>query len=328
MSRYKLFDRSKLELKSLLDRDSRFNESIMVNPESKPLKIEKKKYNTIEKLAEKMIFSKEKGAPIIIAYGAHLYRNGCSPFLINLMKKGYIQQLLTNGAGIIHDFEMAHMGKTAEDVRRYIKEGQFGLWDETGRYLNECIRLGAQLNEGLGESVGKMIAKEKLGKEKISLNKKYSIVGNAYDLGVPLSCCMGIGQDIIHTHPLCNGSALGKTSHIDFLIFSNTVSNLEEGVFISIGSAVMAPTVFEKSLSMGKNLAKQEKRMLENYTIFVNDIQPSNWNWNKGEPLTNTPEFFMRFCKSFSRMGGDFEYLELNNKEFVHNLYDILKKRG
>ena len=96
---------------------------------------------------------------------------------------------------------------------------------------------------------------------------------------------------------------------------------------LSIGSSVMAPMVFEKSLSMAKNLAKQEGKKLENYKIFVNDIHPSKWDWKKGDPPKDNPDYYLRFCKSFSRMGGDFEYLCMDNRQFIHNLYHILKEK-
>lgn len=139
MSKYQLFDKSKLKLESVLERASKADASIMIDPESEPQKIDKEKYRIIEELAENMLESRRRNSPIITAYGAHLFRNGCSPILIKLMEKGYVQQLLTNGAGVIHDFEMAYIGKTEEDVAEYLKKGQFGLWEETGKYLNECI---------------------------------------------------------------------------------------------------------------------------------------------------------------------------------------------
>ena len=112
------------------------------------------------------------------------------------------------------------------------------------------------------------------------------------------------------------------------LIFAESASHLEGGAFISIGSAVMAPMVLEKAISMAKNAAKREGKTLQNYKIIVNDIQPGNWNWNRGEPPKDDPSYYLRFCKSFSRMDGDFTYIRLDNRAFIHNLYSMLIKNG
>lgn len=327
MSRYKLFDRKRLKEKSVEERESKSTDSIMINPDSMPPKISELEQKLIGDLAKKIIASRKAGSPVIIAYGAHLFKNGCSPILIRLMESGYVQQLLTNGAGIIHDFEMSLIGRTEEDVRKYMAEGQFGIWDETGKYINLAIKEGAKKNLGLGESVGKCMDEEKIGRKSVMFPyKQYSITWNAYRLAIPLSSCVCIGQDIIHTHPECDGAALGKTSYSDFLIFANSVSGMQNGMFISIGSAVMAPMVLEKALSMAKNAAKAEGKSLDKYAIVVNDIQPGTWDWSRGEPPKDNPAYYLRFCKSFSRMGGDFSYACLDNRAFLHNLYHALKE--
>ncbi len=318
MSKYALFDRSKLEVKSLNERVSKSDLSIMLD---KAPPVTQEEYDLVKKVADEFERSNNNNnnAPIIIAYGAHLFKNGCSPLLIELMKAGYVQQLLTNGAGVIHDFEMALIGKTEEDVRKYVKEGQFGIWEETGKYLNETIINGANKDIGLGEAVGEAVTKLP--------NKQHSIVATAYELDIPLSVCVGIGHDIIHTHPSCDGAALGKTSYTDFLIFANTVSKMQHGTMTSIGSAVMAPMVFEKSLSMAKNLARVENRILDDYSIFVNDIQPGTWDWAQGDPPKDNPAYFLRFCKSFSRMGGQFSYICMDNRKLLGTLEKILVQK-
>jgi len=329
MSRYELFDKSKLNLKSLVERNSKSDTSIMIDPESEAPKLTEEQYRIVESVANSILASKREGKPVILAYGAHLYKNGCSPILIELIKDGFVQQLLTNGAGVIHDFEMAYFGRTEEDVRVYMKEGQFGLWNETGYYLNKAIIHGAELDNGLGESVGEMMTSGKIENEFVDFsNKQFSVVANAYAHNVPLSVGVGIGQDIIHEHPLCDGAALGKCSYNDFLIFVNSVSKMQNGVFISIGSAVMAPMLLEKALSMAKNSEKTQGRELDNYRIVVNDIQPGTWDWRQGDPPKDNPAYYLRFCKSFARMGDDFTYLCLDNRAFIHNLYKILKEKS
>ncbi len=318
-------------------------------------------------LAEKIKIARQKGAPIILSYGAHLFKNGLAPLVIKLMEGGYIQQLATNGAGTIHDWEMAFQGKTEEDVRYYIKKGQFGIWEETGFFLNLAIIIGAAEGLGYGTSVGKMIhddmlrvpsiefVREKLQKdlgeprlpgeyaakanllhtlesfqikpgihEVLHPYKQYSIQRAAYRLKIPFSVCPGIGADIIYSHPVNNGAAIGQGALQDFLTFAHSVSQLEGGIFLSIGSAVMAPMTFEKAIAMARNLALQENRLLENYQIIVNDIQPGTWDWTQGEPPKTHPAYYLRFCKSFSRMGGKFHYLELDNTVFIRHLYDRL----
>ena len=182
------------------------------------------------------------------------------------------------------------------------------------------------IGSGYGGSVGRLIHEEILGNEKIlHLNKDKSVLANAYNLKIPLSICPGIGYDIIYTHPKCDGAAVGEASYIDFLKFVNTIYNLENGVYISIGSAITSPMVFEKSLSMAKNKALQEGKKLENFKIYVNDIQPGTWDWSKGEPPKDNPAYYLRFMKTFARMSGSSEYIQMDNVKFLHNLYWMLK---
>lgn len=326
MSRHKLFDRSKLNVKSAFERDSLIDFSVMINPDSKPAKIGNLEKKLIKELASDMKKAKRNRRSIIFAYGAHLFRNGCSPIIIEMIKQGYITQLLTNGAGVIHDFEMSYMGRTTEDVKKYLDEGQFGIWGETGKYINECLSEGVKNNKGYGEAIGEMIDTEYFKANHLEFPfKGKSILAVAYGLNIPLSVSIGVGHDITNSHPSCDGSAIGRASYTDFLIFVNSVSNLDKGVFISSGSAIMAPMVLEKALSMARNVAHQENKKIDDFKIFVNDIQPGTWDWAKSEPPKNNPAYYCRFAKSFSRMGGRFSYLELDNRDFVHNLYKCLK---
>ena len=298
----------------------------MVNPYGIPEKISNEDEIKIKNLALLIKKAKENNKPIIIAFGAHLIKNGLSLILIELMKKGYISHLLTNGASSIHDWELAYQGETEEDVKDYIKQGQFGIWHETGYYINESIKQGVKEHLGYGESVGKLIHEEKLKQEPVlHPYKNNSIQATAFKLNIPFSICPGIGYDIIYTHPSSDGAAIGKASETDFLKFAKTLTNLEGGIYISIGSSITSPMVFEKALSMAKNLALQENKVLENYSIIVNDIQPGDWDWSKGEPPKNHPAYYLRFFKTFSRMGGNSAYIRLDNKKFLHNLYYHLK---
>ena len=180
--------------------------------------------------------------------------------------------------------------------------------------------------DGYGTRIGKLISKEGLRGERISHPyKEFSILAKAYQLNIPVSICPQIGSDIIYTHPECDGMSIGQAAYIDFLKFANTISNLEGGTYISIGSAITSPMIFEKALSMAKNVAKQENRTLENYNIIVNDIQEGEWDWKKGEPEKSNPAYYLRFMKTFSRAGGNSQYICMDNRKFLHNLYHLLK---
>jgi deoxyhypusine synthase len=323
----KEFNRSKLNIKKLKERDSLMGLDDLIGLDTEPPVLEGAQILQIGEVAESIEKSKSFEAPIIFAFGAHLIKNGLSNILIDMMEANQITHLLTNGASVVHDWELSYFGKTTESVKKYVSEGQFGLWDETGSYINRAIKFGSENDLGHGESIGKMICNEKIGDE--SLEHRYSqnsIFAHAYELEIPISVCPGIGYDITHTHPKCDGAALGKTSHKDFLYLAETLKNFEEGTFVSIGSAIMAPMVFEKALSMAKNVANQEGKKLENYSLFINDIQPSKWDWSKGEPPRESPDYYLRFFKTFSRMGGNSKYIEMDNVDFLHNLHYFLNE--
>ena len=316
----KLFNRNKLLIRKLSERQSKSDLSILINPESQPIKISKDELAQLKQVAVSMKESKKNNAPIILAFGAHLIKNGLSKIIIELMKQGYINHIIANGAITIHDWELAYQGKTEEDVKFYISHGQFGIWQETGYYINKAINKNKHL--GYGRALGKFIWK----KDKLHPNKEISIIGQAYNLKIPVSICPGIGYDIIYTHPECKGSSIGIASYKDFLKVATTLTNFEKGTYISIGSAITSPMVFEKALSMAKNIALQEGKPLDNYNIYVNDIQQGSWDWSKGEPGKDNPAYYLRFMKTFSRMGGYSKYIEMDNVKFLHNLYHLLKE--
>lgn len=188
--------------------------------------------------------AKKKKKAVIFALGGHVIKVGLNPVLINLMKEGWITALALNGAGIIHDFEIAFSGQTSEDVGLQIRDGHFGMAQETGEKLNEAINLGAQEEIGLGEAVGKMIAASDFP------HKRMSLLCEAYNLNIPVTVHVAVGTDIIHFHSNVNGEALGKITLQDFFLFCALMKELEGGgVFVNIGSAVILPEVFLKALS-------------------------------------------------------------------------------
>jgi hypothetical protein len=203
--------------------------------------------------------------------GAHAIKVGLNPVILDLMDRRVISGLAMNGAGIIHDAELAMVGHTSEDVAAEIGKGDFGMAEETGMFLNAAITEGAEQGLGLGRSVGAMLIKEGFS------NNRYSLLARAYELDIPVTVHVAVGTDTIHFHPNVDGPAIGKTSLLDFRIFARLVSMLEGGVFINLGSAVIMPEVFLKALSLVRNLGHE-----------VRDITTVNMDFNRHyRPMTN-----------------------------------------
>lgn len=192
--------------------------------------------------------ARSKGKPILFGLGAHVIKVGLSPVLIRLMEDGWVGGVALNGAGVIHDFEVAFCGRTSEDVSVQIRSGKFGMARETGEMLNAAIRGGARSGRGLGSAVAAMIARSGLP------FKDLSLLAAAHRLGIPVSVHVAIGTDTIHFHPRSSGEALGKTSLADFFLFCSLLERLEGGgVYINVGSAVVLPEVFLKAVSYVRN---------------------------------------------------------------------------
>ncbi|HPO30002.1 MAG TPA: hypothetical protein PKX28_02090, partial [Candidatus Hydrogenedentes bacterium] len=156
--------------------------------------------------------------------------------------------------------------------------------------------------------------------------KRFGLQAAAYRLGVPFTSQPMIGHDIIYTHPMNHGAAIGRAAERDFLAFARQVFNLDGGVYLSIGSAVMSPMIFEKSMSMSQNLLLQEGKHMDRHHIVVVDLQESHWDWTKGEPPMDNPDYYLRFNKSFNRMGGSMRYLTADNRDFLLTLLHLLEK--
>ena len=150
--------------------------------------------------------------------------------------------------------------------------------------------------------------------------KRYSIQAGAFRCDVPFTSHPMIGHDIIYNHPMNHVASLGRTAGRDFLTYADSISRIDGGVYLSIGSAVMSPMIFEKSLSMAQNVAIQRGEHIDNHYILVNDLAKSTWDWSQGEPPEDNPAYYMRFNKSFSRMGGTLRYLQADNRDFLLNL--------
>jgi hypothetical protein len=223
------------------------------------------------KIAEKIVSAVKSKKIVILAMGAHPIKVGLNPVIIDLMERGVISGLAMNGAGIIHDAELAMAGHTSEDVAAGIKDGEFGMAEETGVFLNAAISEGAEKGMGLGRAVGAMLIRENFP------YNRFSLLARAFDLDIPVTVHVAIGTDIIHFHPTVDGASIGKTSHLDFRIFAGLVSRMEGGVFINLGSAVIMPEVFLKALTLARNLGHN-----------VKDITTINMDFIKGyRPMTN-----------------------------------------
>jgi hypothetical protein len=198
-------------------------------------------------IVARILRAKQQDGGIIWGFGAHVIKTGLSPIVIDLMRRGFVSALATNGAGIIHDFEIAIGGATSEDVDETLGPGTFGMADETGRILNDAVAQGVNSGLGIGQAVGAYL--RRASPAHVSL----SIAAAASELEIPLTVHVAIGTDIMHMHPAASGSALGEGSLRDFRYFVSNVARLENGVFLNCGSAVVLPEVFLKAVALARN---------------------------------------------------------------------------
>ncbi len=364
----KPFDRSRIRFRPVAERQSKFKiDEIAVDPDVPPPSAGILDA-ALDSVAEAMKGARRRGAAVVICHGAHLIKNGLAPLLIRLVKEGWITHVATNGAGSIHDWEFAFLGRSTEDVRAYVSVGEFGIWEETGGYIGLALLLGALDGLGYGGAVGRLISDERLRvptREALKAKARDCLLGDGtastaaraldllaalelrpiptgeisiphpwksrsiqcacHEVKVPFTVHPGIGQDIVYSHPLFRGAAVGEASMTDFLLFASSIEQLEGGVYLSVGSSVMSPMIFEKSISMSRNVLRQKGESLDNFLIVANDLADTTWDWSKGEPPVDNPAYYVRFCKSFSRMGGRFDYLGMDNRTFLLNLYARLK---
>jgi hypothetical protein len=282
LSRYKLFDRSQLRVLPLAERSHDLEISHWLALDDPAPECDAPE---LAPLATRIHEARARGSARILIMGAHVLRAGVNAHLIDLIRRGYIDHVAMNGAGAIHDYELSRIGATTESVARYIREGQFGLWRETGE-LNDWIREAAELGLGLGEHVGRRLLASGYP------HRDLSVLAAAYDARVPVTVHVGIGYDILHEHPNCDGAALGAASYRDFLIFAETVTRLDGGILLNFGSAIMGPEVYLKALAMARNAAHRRNRTIRDIVTGVFDVVPIEGDYRRELPKSDPGYYF------------------------------------
>ena len=225
---------------------------------------------TLRTVAASIATAHRKGRPVILGIGAHVLKVGLNPIVVDLMTRRVVTAVAMNGAGIIHDFELALMGHTSEEVDAEIDDGRFGMAEETGRLINEAIARGAKNGEGLGEAVGHYIHRS----QGQFPNHETSILATGARLGIPVTVHVALGTDIIHMHPSADGAAIGATSLLDFRRLAAVVAEMEGGVYLNLGSAVILPEVFLKTVSLGRNLGHPLSNITTVNMDFLSHYRP------------------------------------------------------
>ena len=364
----KPLDLTKLRVYPLAERQSLTRvEDILIDPDSAPGPLGDSVIKTIRECARAIASARLRGASVMLIYGAHLIRNGAalatrtdddaigSPTWPPMAR--HHPRL---GICLPRAFDRERRGEN-------VATGTFGTWDETGRNIHLALLVGGLNHEGYGRALGRFISEDGAtlpsakeiendlrtdpahvlapakadllqairthrllsGRHEVRhLWKHASLIAQAFGQQIPLTVHPGIGYDIISNHPMFNGAVIGRAAQIDFRLFGAAVENLDGGVVLSIGSAIMGPQVFEKSLSCVNNLRLQNGRpIVQDHSIYVVDLQDGgNWDWSRGEPPKTNPAYYLRFAKSFSRMGGRMRYLQCDNTTFVHHLYHELNR--
>lgn len=246
--RSKCLDYSEVTTFTAKERHNLVRIDTLYNPGISP--IPEWNHEGFDELLSRLRAARQNHKEIIFSMGAHVIKCGLSRYVIDLMKEGFITHIAGNGACSIHDFELAYLGGTSEHVPTAIEDGSFGMWEETGKWMNEAIQQGARDCLGYGESLGRYMAEN----TKQFPHREDSIWYNAYILDIPTTNHIALGTDIIHQHPTCSFEAIGKASGIDFHKMCYSVAHLDQGVYMNFGSGVIGPEVFLKALSIARNL--------------------------------------------------------------------------
>lgn len=288
---YDAFDPRQLRLLSLQERNDDLQPGfIRPLPTASALTLPAHTHPHLEAMAKAMLRARAMRASTIFLCGAHVLRAGVQNYIFDLLEKGLISGIAVNGAMVVHDYEIALRGSTTESVARYIQDGRFGMWSETS-VVNDIINNGWKKGLGIGEALGQALNDEAFP------HRESSIFARAWRYRVPITVHVGIGYDIIHTHPNFDGMATGGASHRDFLIFAKLLENLNNGCVCTFGSAVMAPEVFLKALSMVRNVAAQKRQAINNFTSLVCDLHSLPPDVSS-EPTRSDPLYYFRPWKT------------------------------
>ena len=249
---------------------------------------------SLKAIARKIARVHRANKTVLLGMGAHPIKVGLSPLIIDFMERGIINAVALNGAGVIHDFELAYMGETSEDVAASLKDGSFGMGEETGAFLNQAISEGSGRQLGIGAAVGQAILKARLP------HRRLSILAAGARWGIPITSHIAIGTDIIHMHPKVDGKALGDGSLRDFRTLTSVVATLGGGVYLNFGSAVVLPEVFLKAVSLARNLGHPVQNLttvnldfLAHYRPLTNVVSRPTQQSGKGYHLTGHMEIMV-----------------------------------
>lgn len=269
-----------------------------------------------ENLCEKIIDARKNKKAVILSMGAHVIKNGLARYLIAMMEQGIVTHISGNGACSIHDFELCLLGGTSEHVPTAIEDGSFGMWEETGHYMNEAIQKGATQGIGYGESLAVYMDKFP---ERFP-HKECCVLYQAHRLKIPITYHIALGTDIIHQHPTVDFGAIGTTSGIDFKKMCESVADLENGVFLNFGSGVIGPEVFLKALSIARNLGYG----IKNVTTANFDLRPVQDVHGRKEH--NDPDYYYRpiknvVCRPTSQGGNGWHFCG-DHKDTIPALYN------
>lgn len=250
--------------------------------------------NDLRDVISEIALARMQGKPVILGIGAHVIKVGLSPIIIDALEEGIITCVAMNGAGAIHDLEIAMAGKTSEDVEAGLSRGSFGMAEETGRFFNNAVRQGAKRRRGIGRALGDMILKARFP------YGKQSILAAGVRCGVPVTVHVAIGTDTVHVHPGADGASLGEGSLRDFRTFSDAVSRLEGGVYLNVGAAVILPEVFLKALTLVRNTGARVRRVttvnmdfIQHYRPTMNVVRRPTQDGGRGYALTGHHEILV-----------------------------------
>ena len=275
-----------------------------------------------DELVERVAEARKNARPVILSMGAHVIKNNMSLYLIDLMRKGIVTHLSGNGACSIHDFELAYLGGTSEDVPTAIEDGSFGMWEQTGRWMNEALKRGVAAGFGYGESLARYIDEHK----RRFPFREQCVVYQAWKCGVPATYHIALGTDIIHQHPIVDFGVIGEASGRDFHTMASSIAGLDGGAFLNFGSGVIGPEVFLKALSISRNLGYDtfkittgnfDLKPLGDYRCKIGYEDP-NYYYRPRKNIVNRPV----------SCGGKGWHFTGDHKETIPNLWLGLRKKG